>query len=209
MSFRTTNLMFGGAPLPILRTGRYILPTALGPGASGGTIATTGARYYIAPIYIPRQTTFAGAWCFNGGAGDNGDKGKIAIYSESSSGGPGSRSKDFGEITFTGAAALRNFASSWTAAPGQYYLEFVTDNAVTMYSMTPVSFYTTVGSAPFAPTIALGQIGMGAPASTGDSNTPQGDYVGGTYANFPESTSLTPATTLLGKDNMPMFGLYT
>lgn len=200
---------FGGAPALIKPTGRYYLPHDMMAEVTGTTLATTAARYYVVPFYVDRPTTFAGAWTFNGGAGDNGDKCKIAAYYEAATGGPGTLAKSFGEVTLTGAAAGRTFASSWLAAPGMYYLEFVNDNSVTMYCMTTLGTVTAVGqvgvpvgagmkgwSTTFVPSSAVRGFAIG-------------EYVGGTYANFPEATSLTPATTVSVFDTFPIFGLYT
>lgn len=188
--------------------GKYFQPPHLLPRETAATMSTTGARYYIVPFIVEHAVTYAGAWCYNGGAGDNGDKAKIAIYNEAANGGPGTLAKSFGEITFTGAAAIRNFASSWSATPGKYYLEFVTDNAVTMYVMTALHQESAAGFAlPNVASLTMGQLGsitLGTPSAA----MPTGDYVGGTYANFPEATSLTPATTLFGS-TIPQFGLYT
>jgi len=203
---------FIGITSPIKPTGKYFIPPHLIVGLSGNATATTGARYYVVPWYFERQTTLAGSWCHNGGAGDNGDKAKMALYAEAAAGGPGARVKDFGEITFTGAAAVRTFASSATINPGMYYLEFVTDNAVTMFVMSALEAPSNAGG--FLPNTAsnvLGRYGGFAPTTNPYSNSPSSDYVGGTYANFPEATSLTPATTLSGNftESTPLFGLYT
>ena len=147
---------------------------------------------------------------YNSGVGDNGDKVKIAAYNEATGGGPGTLAKSFGEVTLTGASAVRNFASSWSASPGKYYLELVTDNAVGMFCMCAVDQATSAGF--FMPNMAANTMGfLAAPpnSSARSSLVPAGDYVGGTYANFPESTSLTPVTTVAGVNQIPFFGLYT
>jgi hypothetical protein len=204
---------FGGVQPPILMAGKYIHPSHCNLTNFG--MNTTGARYYIVPIFVPRNTTFAGAWCFNSGAGDNGDKVKIAAYSEATTGGPGARAKNFGEVTLTGASALRNFASSWSAVgPLWYYLELVTDNAVGMWGMTSLSYASDAGY--FAPNTLANQLGFIGGPSGSSKASPTGDYVGGTYANFPEATSLTPTATLADPGTsggtsgvFPAFGLYT
>lgn len=201
---------FGGIKPPILKSGRYIAPHYLFPSAYA--VTTTAARYYMAAIYISYPTTFAGAWCHNSGAGDNGDKVKIAVYNVAAAGGPGTLAKSFGEVTLTGASAVRNFASSWTASAGWYYIELVTDNTVALYAMTGLVYASDVGY-PFMNNLAF-QIGSLATPTTGSAfATPTGDYVGGTYANFPEATSLTPTATIIDYPNnstsFPAFGLYT
>lgn len=201
--------MFKGAQSPIKLPSRYFWPAHLTPDLSANTMSTTGARYYVAPFYFERPTAIAGAWCYNSGAGDNGDKVKIAAYSESASGGPGDRAKDFGEVTLTGASAVRTFASSWSAPAGWHYLELVTDNAVSVYAMTAVAPLSAVGTG--YPNVEANLLGVSTPtvAAAFTGSIPTGEYVGGTYANFPEATSLTPATTLFGNAGFPLFGLYT
>lgn len=199
---------FGGVRGIIKPSGKYFIPPHLLPlGDSTTTTATTGARYYIVPWYFDRPTTLAGSWCYNGGVGDNGDKAKMALYSESASGGPGTLAKNFGEITFTGASALRTFASSVSIGPGMYYLEFVTDNAVTMCVMSACQYQSGAGT--FMPNVLANMNGSYGVTldSVGTRSIPSGDYVAGTYANFPEATSLTPTATLYHAA-VPLFGLY-
>lgn len=121
----STNGQFGGVRSIIKPSGKYFIPPHLTYLGSSATAATTGARYYIVPWYFDRPTTLAGSWCYNSGVGDNGDKAKMALYAEAAAGGLGTLIKNFGEITFTGAAALRTFASSVTVTSGMYYLVFV------------------------------------------------------------------------------------
>lgn len=202
--------VFYGARSPKKGAGRYYIPPHMLIDASGTTMNTTAARYYIVPFYVEQPTTFAGAWTINSGAGDNGDKVKIAAYSEGTSGNPGSLAKSFGEVTLTGASATRTFASSWSANPGWYYLEMVTDNAVSFYCMAPVGSISAVGlSLPNVAAASTGTIGAPSVSSAVSGNYIAGDYVGGTYANFPEATSLTPTNSLIGVANFPLFGLYT
>lgn len=209
------NGIFGGLGPPRLLSGKMILPPHLMRDTNAGMI-TTGARYYIVPFPVAKPTTFSGAKFFNSGAGDNGDKVKIAAYSESSSGGPGLLAKDFGEATLTAAAAIRTLASSWNAAPGMYYLELVSDNAVGLWAMSPMHQVTAVGytgvnaQANLLGGFASELLGSGAqPRSTYG-----GDYVDGTYANFPEATSLTPTNSIFSYSDagsgfpFPLFGLY-
>lgn len=203
--------LFYGAQSPKKATGRYFIPPHMVILPSGQTVTTTAARYYIAPFYVEQVTTFAGAWTINSGVGDNGDKVKIAAYSEATAGGPGALAKSFGEVTLSGASAARTFASSWSANPGWYYLEMVTDNAADFYTMSTIIQVTSVGAIlPNAASTSLGIIGAPTVSSTATANYSTGDYVGGTYANFPEATSLTPATTLFETSpRLPLFGLYT
>ena len=145
---------------------------------------------------------------YNSNTTDNGDKVKIAAYNESASGGPGTLAKNFGEVTLTGVSAVRTFASSWAANPGWYYLAMVSDNAVECHIMTAMPLNTLVGE--LTPNMAANMLGVSTPTvgTNHNSAVPSSEYVGGTYANFPESTALTPTTTIFAQTT-PVFGLYT
>lgn len=201
--------LFSGAPGPIKQASRYFWPHQCFPVRTTA-LTTTAGRYYIIPFYLDRAKTFVGAWCFNSGAGDNGETIKIAIYNESTSGGPGTLAKNFGEVTLTAASAVRNFASSWSATPGMYYLELVANSALALYSMGTMDMQTDVGQ--ILPS-AANVMGVTTPlaVSAVDYQIPVGEFVAGTYANFPEATSLTPTTTIMNDDGgtFPFMGLYT
>lgn len=206
----TTGGQFSGYRAFRPGTGRYFWPPHLRPIENATTITTTAARYYIVPFIIEHAITYAGAWCYNGGAGDNGDKVKIAAYNEASGGGIGTLAKSFGEVTLTGASAVRNFASSWSPTTGRYYLELVTDNTVTMFGMGAIDSPTNAGY--LSVNHAVNTMGwQAAPPNSSSRLALQsaGDYVAGTYANFPEAASLAPTATAASIDEMPFFGLYT
>lgn len=190
--------------------GKFFHPPHLVPTDNPITMTTTAARYYVAPWIIEQSTIIAGAWCYNSGAGDNGDKFKIALYDEKSTGGPGALVKNFGEGTFGGSAIVNALSSSVTLAAGRYYLEMVTDNTVAMYCMTAMD--TVSGAGYVLPNIAANTMGtLVAPLNSADNAAlvVAGDYVGGTYANFPEANSLTPTNSVAGSNVFPFFGLYT
>lgn len=189
--------------------GKYYRPPHLVQVNTPSTMNTTGARYYTVPFIIEQPTALAGAWCYNGGAADSGDKFKMALFSEAAAGGPGTMVKSFGEGTFTGAAALNSLTSSFSAAPGRYYLEFVTDNAVTMLCMSAMVRLSDAGYV--TPSTAMNTMGAFTitAGSTEAASQAVGDYVGGTYGNFPEATSLTLTTSLFGASAFPLFGLTT
>lgn len=201
--------IFGGAAPPIMQAGRYFWPHHCVPFRTT-VLTTTASRYYIVPFYIPSNKTFAGSWCYNSGAGDNAETIKMAIYNESESGGPGTLAKDFGSVTLSAASAVRNFASSWAATKGMYYLELVANSALALYCMGTSDSISDVGQS--MPSFAS-QMGVTTPIASGapDYQIPAGEYVGGTYANFPESTSLTPTNTIMNDDGgtFPIMGLYT
>lgn len=197
---------FGGVRGIIKPSGKYFIPPHLTYIPSGTTAATTGALYYSVPWYFDRPTTLAGSWCYNSGVGDNGDKAKMALYAEAAAGGPGTLIKNFGEITFTGAAALRTFAASVSISPGMYYLTYVTDNAVTNYQMTAYDYQSAAAAAlPNVLANMNGSYGV-TPNTAGPRSIATCDTVAGTYANFPESTALALNTSLYSA--MPLFGVY-
>lgn len=190
-------------------TGRYFIPPGYATLDTGTTVTTTATRRYRVPFVVEHNTTFAGAFCKNSGVGDNGDKVKIAVYSEATSGGAGSLAKNFGEVTLTAAAADRLFASSWSASPGRYFIDLVTDNAVALYAMTVTVQVSNVGYLKHDPSIqSMGTVGMPTLSATYATGFPICDYSDTTYANFPESTAIAATTTLYGA-NIPLFGLYT
>ena len=190
-----------------MMAGKYYTPPHLFLRNITDSFSTTASRYYVVPFIIEYPVTIAGAWCYNGGTGDSGDKFKMALYEEAQTGGPGAMVKSFGEGTFGASAAINNLVSSYSASPGRYYLEFVTDNAVTMLMMTSFIQVTVAGY--LTPNSAAMTLGFASPPSLSDNQntTPVGDYVGGTYANFPEATSLTLTNTLTGVSVFPMIGL--
>lgn len=122
-----------GVPTPIMMSG-----AAIGPHWAGITNAsktTTAGRLYYYPIYFDRIQTFAGAKTRNTGAGDNGETYRVGLYTESASGGPGSLVKDFGEVTLTGAAAVRTLASAVsTTLLGWHYIAVHHNTAAAMNS---------------------------------------------------------------------------
>lgn len=208
--FAQNSGQFNGLPSFKPMAGKYLTPPHLVKEVQANSLSTTGARYYFVPFIVEQPITFAGAWCYNQGVGDNGDKAKIAAFNEASGGGPGTLAKSFGEITFTGASALRNFASSWSATPGKYYLAFVTDNVVAMQCMGQYVNFSAAGQA--LPNVAgntLGELGGVTLDTTPAGASPNADYVAGTYANFPEATALTPTASAVGIQSCPLFGLYT
>lgn len=200
--------LFNGAKSPIKQSGKFYWPPHTRPLNSGNNMTTTAARVYFTFFPIDRITSFSGAYCANSGTGDSGDKFKIALYNESASGGPGTLYKDFGEGTFTGAAVINSLSSSVSnVPPGDYYLAFVTNNTVAMNVVSAVWVASNAGYITF-PTLP-NLLGTFTPALTTDIENPvvSGDYVGGTYANFPDAPALTPNTTIGGENSFPYFGL--
>lgn len=201
---------WNGMAGPKRAAGRYYLPEGLMAQLTSITKVIAASQYYIAPFYVDRPTTFAGAFAYNSGAGDNGKNLKFAAYSEAASGGPGTLAKSFGAVGITAASAVRTAASSWSAAPGWYYLEMTSDSNPTMYCMISTGNLSAAGEINPPANMRLGSIGAPLTGATNYiTGIPLIDQVAGTYANFPEATSLTPTSTSSANTDVPLFGLYT
>lgn len=197
-----------GLTSPFLDSGKLKFPQHL--SNSTGSMTSTGARYYTIPFYIDKIETFSGVKFNNSGAGDSGDKVKVAIYPASSSGGLGTLEKNFGEVTLTAAAAMRTLASSWTPSQtGWFWFRMTSDNPVAFYAMDASYSISNAGIVPrdtpnglfgiFSSDLSAGNyaaLGYGC------------DYVDGTYANFPESTPLASTASLVGGQAIPSLALY-
>ena len=200
---------FGGRPAPIVMSGKILSPPHMKISGTG-TVSVTAARYYITPFIVGRATTFAGVKFANIGAADNGKKVKIAFYNEAAAGGPGTLAKDFGEATLTGASAVRTLASSWSAAAGLYYGILAPESACDLAAMTPLLAITAAGYPPFNDQANMLHSFATEAFASNIQTANVGDYVAGTYANFPEATALTPTNTILTNagSTFPTFGPY-
>lgn len=137
--------LFAGKNPPHYITGAYYIPIgySINTDGYGGTTAT---RVYYFPLTVWEARTFAGASVYNIGVGDNGKKIRLMVFNDNgASGGPGTLAKDFGEITLTGAAALRTVTSSWTAAAGFYWGAIWLEQSCTMSVMAAYSYVSAVG----------------------------------------------------------------
>jgi hypothetical protein len=106
-----------------------------------GTLNTTATRLYYIPFYFNSLTAFTGLRSYNSGAGDNGEVFRMGVYEAAltSSGGrglPGTRLVDCGEVTLTGASAVRTLASSFTPTyVGWHWLAYHANSAAAMYAV--------------------------------------------------------------------------
>jgi len=99
-------------------------------------VTTTATRLYYVPMFFPRAESFSGIRTYNQGTGDNGETYRCGIYEESTNGGPGSLLQDCGEVTLTGAAAVRTLAQSFSiSTPGWHYLAMHFNSDAAMYRM--------------------------------------------------------------------------
>lgn len=135
---------YGNQNPPKYITGCYYLPIGYCEKDAGFAMIANQVYYVPYPIY--RTKTFAGASIYNTGAGDNGKKIRLMMFADDGAiGGPGTLVKDFGEITLTGAAAIRTLSSSWAATPGIYWCAVWSDTTPTIMPMAPYAFTSGAG----------------------------------------------------------------
>ncbi|MBW2635995.1 MAG: hypothetical protein JRC86_00465 [Deltaproteobacteria bacterium] len=115
--------------------GRYYGPSVQYNRVTGDNTVADALIY--AP-FVPFEThTFTDMAFYNTGAGDNGEKARMGIYS-SSDGRPDSLMKEAAEVTLTAAAALRVAALSGgqeLVRDTLYFLAFVADDAFGILTM--------------------------------------------------------------------------
>lgn len=158
---------FGGAKAPLPPSGMtaMFLPHWAYVNTVAGLTSTTTRLYYI-PYYFPvAGLSYTGLKCHNSGAGDNADTLRLGVYQASATTGlPSTLVIDAGEITLSGAAAVRTLASAWTAPyEGWGFLALHCNQAAEFYAFTNVSASSTAVGVIFpAPSIQL----FGAPSTT-------------------------------------------
>jgi len=187
--------LFANLNPPHYITNAYYRP--IGYGVMGGATGTnmTATRVYYFPLAIWENHTFSGASVYNSGTSDNGKKYRLMVFNEASGGGPGTLAKDFGEITLTGAAALRTLSSSWAATAGMYWGAVWAEQDSAMYAMLPWNYLSAVGtlSGPqidnFTGSLSTGLI-------NGNSTMATTMYVDTTYGAAPAS-AVAPTSSLL------------
>lgn len=200
----------GGIDPPVMAAGKVLFPPHLQMMNNTTSMTTTAARYYMAPWFFTGRQVLAGALFRQAGVGDSGKKIKIALYNAGTSG-IGTLAKSFGEYTLDASATTKQLASAYTPPRGWYWGELVCDGAANLIGMSGTRT-SAVASGPVSG--ISGQFGgIIADASMAE-NVPEmwaGDYVAGTYANFPEATSLVPTGSLKSyrPDVFPAFGFYS
>ncbi len=201
-----------GADPPGLRAGVAVYPPHCNAVTNTSTVTVTAGRYYIAPFWFNGRTTFSGALFHQGGTGDSGKKVKIAFFYPTAAGPIGALAKSFGEYTLDGSATTKQMASSWRPPRGWYWGEFVCDGGGVFNGMRSEAYVSGVGGGSVNPLAQLlGAIVANALLAENTRNQYIGDYVAGTYANFPEATSLAPTASISASTaaSFPAFGLYT
>lgn len=202
-----------GADPPPLAAGKTHFPAHLQAVTNTSTVTVSAARYYIAPWFFTGRQNYAGALFKQGGTSDSGKKAKIAFFDAVPSG-IGSLLKSFGEYTLDGSATTKQMASAWTPRRGWAWGMFVCDGAGVFDGMTAARPLSGVGMAAHAQAAAMvGAVVANAFIAENGGGAYCGDYVAGTYANFPEATGLAPTSSINGTTSnavqFPAFGLYT
>lgn len=203
-----------GIDPPGLLSGKTHFPAHLQPVSNTSQVTVTAARYYIAPWFFSGRQTYAGALFKQGGTGDNGKKVKIAFFNQTAAGLIGTLAKSFGEYTCDANATIKQMASAWTPPRAWHWGMFVCDGAGVFDGMTADRALSGVGHVPHSPTAnMIGAIVANAFISENGGGPYHGDYVAGTYANFPEATGLAPTASIIGLTTnqvvFPAFGLYS
>jgi hypothetical protein len=125
-----------GAPFIGYDTGVRNMPHYI--GRSGATLTTTATRAYYIPYFVAEAVTFSSLLTFNQGVGDNTDTYRLAIYANDGTAGPGTLIQDVGEVTLTGASALRTLSATINleAYANQWvWVMFHANQAADMYDM--------------------------------------------------------------------------
>jgi len=188
--------LYGHLGWPKYMAGGWYRPQ--GYFSNGGSVTTTTNRCYYVLLGVNRVYTFAGASTHNSGTGDNGEKIRLMVFNDDAvNGGPGTLAKDFGEITLTGAAAVRTLSSSWSAVPGLYWGAVWHNSDATMYEMETYSYSSGVGGiAGFMPGHVMPDLAFsGAPGFV------MGLYVDTAYGAAP-ATAVAP-TGIVGANGNP------
>lgn len=180
-------------------TNAYYMP--IGYYQKDAAYTTAANRCWYVPLAISSSHTFSGACLFNSGAADNGKKFRIMVFADNGAiGGPGVLVNDFGEITLTGAAALRTLSSSWAANPGMYWIAVWGDSSASMEVMAPYGYETLVGFS-VGPGMSsfLGTFTAPVTGGTGDLHT-SAHYVDTAYGAAP-SPAVAPNASFSSRPN--------
>lgn len=206
-----TNGFINGIPTAGWASGQTFLP--YGMTLQGNITTAADDRFYF-PFFVDRTVTFSGARTWNGGAGDTGETLRLGVYSNNN-GLPDVLLKDFGEITLTGATALRTLANAVTLpGPAWYWQCSAYSAASTMRGMTPLATVSSVGFMPVTPINMLTGFKLTTiPSITAGLNQSAGFYVSTAYGALPSTATaptseLSPNTWAGGSEIYPMMGLY-
>ena len=197
-AYKTTKGPFHGAELPKL-TGFGRLPPGYGPLTNGYNGGTCGAVIMtFIPLVISDLTPIVSLSCYNTTAGDSGKKARFCIAKND---GSFTVEKDFGEITYAGAAGLNTATpgTPWTpSATGLFWLTFHTKEASTILCMAPHLSVTAVGGS-----VGLNMFNVLGEATPGtnQSSQPFCHYKSIAYAT-PGSTLTAPDTTYYGASSL-------
>ena len=185
------SFFFGNQDQPKYITNCFYCPDGYLP--NNATVPTTATRVYYTPFAVHSSHTFQGVSCFNQSAGDNGELIRMMVFT-SIDGAVGTLVKDFGEITLTGASALRTLTSSWAASPGTYWMGHWFNSATDMYGMLPITVATAVGAV-HGPTMSHMIGNFTSNLNAGAGTIAAAHYVDTTYGAAP-GTAVAPTATL-------------
>lgn len=198
---------FGGINPPPFQTGKYYWPHYL---AFELAFTLTANRLYRYWFYVPKTTTFLGAWIRNTGTGDTGVVIRTGAWSAS-----GALLKDFGVITLGATAVMNTAANSLTVSgPAWIQIGMVSSGTPAIMAAKAVLFASGTGAS--VPNILANQLGSFPAGLAGGAtdiaqNTPVGDYAAFSYAAMPDPITVATATVYdatSGNGNLPMMGLY-
>lgn len=135
-----------GAPAPKYITGRYYRSSLV--YSAGASVTTTATRLYYVPIFISEVRQFAGFVMRNDGAGDNGEKVRMGLYTHTAVG-PTTLVQAATEVTFAGAAADNVTSDAFTPTQtGWHWLAGHFDSASTVRGTNTLSGVTTYQFSP-------------------------------------------------------------
>ena len=117
-----------GLPIPKFASGRIYGSQYYDTIGGAASVTTTSTRLTYQPFFVQSAITFTRAYTYNNGAGDNGDTYRTGAYTDSN-GSPGTLILDFGEVTLTGASAMRTQTISLNLAPYVGQIIWLCDHA--------------------------------------------------------------------------------
>lgn len=118
-------------------TGQYYGPTIGGFSATPTTLALANTDLVFMPFVPDVTRTFPAISVYNTSAAESGNKARLGVYS-STNGQPSALLVDAGEITLTGAAAIRDLTATIALSVGRLYFTCIHTNAAfTVRALTP------------------------------------------------------------------------
>lgn len=192
--FSQTGPYYGTKPPRMIKGASYI-PCGYAQTDTG--FSTTATRVYYTPRIVFQARSIPSVQIINSGVGDNGEHFRImTFYDDATDGGPGTLAKDWGEITLTGASAIRTLtpASPFSAPQGIVWDAVWAESASAVYGMSPYTFATNAG---FSGTPSMQAIMGQFTAPAGNFAQTYAHYVDTTYGAAP-ATAVAPTASIIG-----------